>query len=116
MGCDMHMMIERKTGTGYECVPKTGGLFVDLDYRIFGFLAGVRNYSATIPISEPRGMPSDASPDTLAEFEAGGWGMGDGILNLGSRWMNYSLMTTSKKRKIVAHQNRCHGVWTVVYR
>src|SRR5947208_6314078 len=29
------------------------------DYRLFGFLAGVRNYSCCEPLDEPSGLPED---------------------------------------------------------
>ncbi|MGH7182636.1 MAG: hypothetical protein ACREJN_11750 [Nitrospiraceae bacterium] len=32
-------------------------------YRVFGFLAGVRNYAASPVIREPKGWPADMSPD-----------------------------------------------------
>jgi hypothetical protein len=32
------------------------------------FLAGVRNYSAIVPISEPRGIPPDVSAEVNADF------------------------------------------------
>ena len=58
MGCDIHTFAERRTLDGqWETVK-----FAPFDWRsyaIFGFLAGVRNYSMVEPISEPRGLPED---------------------------------------------------------
>ena len=54
MGCDIHSYAERKTSKGYEIID---GLH-PLDWRsygLFGFLAGVRNYSAVTPIVPRRG-------------------------------------------------------------
>jgi len=55
MGCDIHSYSEKQIK----------GIWTDLDfspfnwrsYGMYGFLAGVRNYSSTKPISEPRGVP-----------------------------------------------------------
>lgn len=73
MGCDIHAVAERRVGgvwtavedqvfpldeweQEYRCDP-----FHDRNYAVFGFLAGVRNYSGLAPIAEPRGFPKDAS-------------------------------------------------------
>lgn len=71
MGCDIHAHAERKNEQG-------AWVRIDMDtplggreYGKFGLLAGVRNYSAIPPIAEPRGMPSDASPETKEDFD--GW-------------------------------------------
>ena len=42
-------------------------------YSMFGFLAGVRNYSYCEPLVMPRGLPDDASEEILAE--AHDWGI-----------------------------------------
>ena len=44
------------------------------DYGLFGFLADVRNYSHVPVISEPRGLPGDASGEVRTEYDE--WGMG----------------------------------------
>jgi len=64
MGCDIHMWYERKSGDDWTDVevPLNEWKMGPLDHRsyaMFGFLAGVRNYSAITPISEPRGWPKD---------------------------------------------------------
>jgi hypothetical protein len=58
MGCDIHMIVQRKTATGWETIPEFD-CFDDRNYGVFGFLAGVRNYSDVPPLSEPRGLPDD---------------------------------------------------------
>jgi hypothetical protein len=70
MGCDIHVYAERKINGKYWSagVPECLGY---MSYRLFGFLAGVRNYSAVEPISLPRGIPEDASPLVKGEHE--GW-------------------------------------------
>lgn len=80
MGCDIHSVAIDATGT-----PLTGGNWADgkiadpeygvgagepfgwRSYRVFGFLAGVRNYSGVPSISEPRGLPDDLKCDQHAE-------------------------------------------------
>jgi hypothetical protein len=57
MGCDIHSYVQVKRGDywdGVEFHP-----FRDRNYGAFGFLAGVRNYSAVPPIAEPRGLPNE---------------------------------------------------------
>ena len=68
MGCDIHAYTERKNDDGqYEVV---GDFLSDgRSYAVFGFLAGVRNYSEITPISEPRGIPADASPSIKSHHE-----------------------------------------------
>lgn len=62
MGCDIHGYAERRNAAGqWEEIP---GLrpFDWRSYNLFGWLAGVRNYSAVAPIAERRGLPGDVSP------------------------------------------------------
>lgn len=67
MGCDIHIYAEKKGDDGkYHNLP--GDLEFNANYGVFGFLAGVRNYSAVTPISEPRGIPDDASETVKEEF------------------------------------------------
>ena len=75
MGCDIHIWAERKTSYGHKAVTDTK--FTDgpapfdwRSYGMFGFLAGVRNYSDVPPISEPRGFPDDMSPEAVDELDA----------------------------------------------
>jgi hypothetical protein len=97
MGCDIHMVVEvRKDGAWQRAFPpadardptclewaadKTYGegqqrrygrmaevtWFWDRDYSLFGALAGIR--SDTPPISPPRGLPPDLSPEVTAICE-----------------------------------------------
>lgn len=110
MGTDIHMLVERKVDGNWESADKwskceyTGKqvvaygdqIFKDRNYALFSILAGVRNgygFAGTdtgdevTPISEPRGVPDDISPDgaemwigdhshswlTLAEIMAYDW-------------------------------------------
>lgn len=74
MGCDIHAYVEKRVGDHWEALEFE--IFEDgRSYSIFGFLAGVRNYSAVTPIAEPRGLPADVSDTVRASFEQ--WG-GDG--------------------------------------
>ena len=56
MGCDIHAYVEVKRHGGWNC---EGNAFDCRNYRLFGFLAGVRNYSVVPVLAEPRGLPSD---------------------------------------------------------
>lgn len=67
MGADIHFYGERlsKNNT-YEFIDQ----FFDMrSYRVFGFLADVRNYSAVTPISEKRGIPANISPEVRDGYE-----------------------------------------------
>ena len=73
MGCDIHSRAERKNADGkWEVIPGIHP-FDGRSYGMYGFLAGVRNYSAVTPIAEARGIPEDAPrPNTSDEDEFGG--------------------------------------------
>ena len=60
MGCDIYTYAERKTENGYEFIEDFRS-FAWRYYGMFGFLAGVRNYSDVTPIVDPRGLPNDIS-------------------------------------------------------
>lgn len=66
MGCDIHTFVERKVGDAYEYIDGIEP-FDWRDYGMYGFLAGVRNYSDITPIAEQRGVPSDASKEVKAQ-------------------------------------------------
>ena len=57
MGCDIHMHTEVKVNGQWYCY---GSPSVDR-YLLFALMAGVRNNWDLKPISEPKGMPDDAS-------------------------------------------------------
>jgi hypothetical protein len=68
MGSDIHVIVEKynkekniwealEDEEDTELVYKLGSR----DYLLFAKLAGVRNYGDFIPLSNPRGVPSDAS-------------------------------------------------------
>lgn len=61
MGCDIHVIAEIKTANHrYRAVPKFHP-FEERAYCVFGWLAGVRNYSQVGPLVPPRGFPLDNS-------------------------------------------------------
>lgn len=88
MGCDIHLYVEKRTEKGWEVLkgknplhenfkdePEFGirdWLYDGRNYSLFAILARVRNRSNLKPISEPRGIPNDASPAILKEKED--WG------------------------------------------
>ncbi len=59
MGCDIHTITEVKTPNGWKAVLLDKPVFDWRSYRMYGFLADVRNYSATPPIHEQRDWPED---------------------------------------------------------
>lgn len=83
MGCDIHTYVEVKEGGRWvgndeevfevpdiarwdyrkDYYPTKHSVHPDLgrNYSLFGWLAGVRNYSAVVPLSAPRGVPDDLS-------------------------------------------------------
>ena len=80
MVVDIHTVVEVRRDGGWRRAG-LGEIFEHPDYRIFGFLAGVRNYSQSPVIAAPRGVPAgfdDAGLDelfglswlTLAELQA----------------------------------------------
>lgn len=89
MGCDIHSAAVDDDGKVIE-----GGIWADgktrnpdsewlsdegepfgwRSYRVFSFLAGVRNYSGVTPISEPRGLPDDVQ---YPDGEDADWFFGD---------------------------------------
>lgn len=72
MGCDIHTYVERRLASGQWERVDGEAPFDWRSYTHFGFLADVRNYSATVPIADPRGFPKDASAAVAEEYEA--WG------------------------------------------
>ena len=72
MGCDIHAHVEYRHATGaWVYVPELE-LFDYRNYNLFGWLAGVRNYSAVPPIAAPRRLPVDVSPEIAHALD--GWG------------------------------------------
>lgn len=75
MGCDIHCYAERRVGNGFELITDEkyddgyGEPFGSRSYRVFGFLADVRNYSDVPPIADRRGWPTDASASTNEKYE-----------------------------------------------
>lgn len=66
MGCDIHGFLEVKIKDQWYAFTKIPD---DRDYDMFGVLADVRNYANVEPISQPRGVPEDASVITKFEVE-----------------------------------------------
>lgn len=76
MGCDIHGYCEVYKDGKWEMVSgfpdtynpeKLGNEpYGGRNYRLFSLLADVRNYGDIIPISQPRGVPKDASDDYKA--------------------------------------------------
>ena len=65
MGCNSHLAIEYKVtyshnNQSYWFVFGTN-IAESMDYSLYAFMAGVRNYHEVAPIAEPRGVPKGAS-------------------------------------------------------
>lgn len=58
MVTDIFSRAECKVGDKWEAIPGLHPFLGWPSYRLFGFLADVRNYSAVEPISQPRGLPA----------------------------------------------------------
>lgn len=57
MGCDIHTVVQQRVDGHWRDLDIE--VFYGRNYGAFAFLAGVRNYSAITPLSEPRGLPDD---------------------------------------------------------
>jgi hypothetical protein len=68
MGCDTHVYAEKQKGGQWVCLDTK--VFDNRDYRFFGWLAGVRNYSHVKPIAAGRGFPDDASRQTMEDYKS----------------------------------------------
>jgi len=69
------------------------------DYNLFAILADVRNYDDNTPISQPKGVPKDASPEYLKAVEQyGSDGHSHSYLSLPE------LIEYSKNNKLIKYQ------------
>jgi hypothetical protein len=66
MGTDIHLYAEQRLGNGRWVALFDSQVFIWRDYGLFTRLAGVREREGVVPISQPRGMPADAS-ETVRE-------------------------------------------------
>lgn len=69
MGCDIHAFAEKRDESGNWVLVKRD-IFDFRSYGNFAFLAGVRNYSAIMPIAPPRGFPGTASAEVAASYKS----------------------------------------------
>ena len=69
MGCDIHSHAEKRNGSQWKRLDVEA--FEDRNYALFGWLAGVRNYSVVPPIAADRGFPADASNAAANDYD--GW-------------------------------------------
>jgi hypothetical protein len=70
MGCDIHTYAERKVGDSYELIADLRP-FDWRSYGMYGFLAGVRNYSDVPALAADRGIPPDASASVRKAHHGG---------------------------------------------
>lgn len=93
MGCDIHVMVEARTrpfgseawfnvdnwrhnayyGQEGEPAMTVHPIYLDRNYEMFSYLAGVRNYGGNPSFGFDRGFPDDASMPTTVEYT--GWGL-----------------------------------------
>ena len=91
MGADIHMFVERVPiakkrdeiissllgveefyiNANWELI--SSDVYGGRNYNLFGRLADVRTREGVIPLSEPRGIPKDASEDYKKECKYWGW-------------------------------------------
>lgn len=57
MVTDIFSRAYRLVNRRWEVIPDVHPFYGSGSYRLFGFLAGVRNYAAIKPVSKPRGLP-----------------------------------------------------------
>jgi len=71
MGCDIHLIVERRDDAGvWHTLPvphQTMEVLTQRCYDVFGVLAGVRRSGPVI--AEPRGLPTDHSLTWMSEDE-----------------------------------------------
>lgn len=67
MGCDIHSHAEQQDSGRW--VGLSVEAFKARDYGLFGWLAGVRNYSKMAPIAAGRGFPADASRKAANDYD-----------------------------------------------
>lgn len=73
MGCDIHTQAEKLVDGKWQVVGAHDEFLSDRNYRVFAFLANVRNGEGVDEISEPRGLPKGYVSDENNED----WYMGD---------------------------------------
>lgn len=87
MGCDIHMVIQRKDENGkWYVFADEEDYGINRQYLLFGWLAGVRNKNIT-PLQERRGFPEDLVLDNDCAYPfIGGKCMGE----FGFGWLHIS--------------------------
>lgn len=88
MGCDIHLYVEAKIDgiwksvdnwetdkVGDQYIPYEKRFYTGRNYNFFSILADVRNDSDFVPISQPKGLPEDISPEV--KYQSNIWD-GDG--------------------------------------
>ncbi len=69
MGCVIESFAERQLKGRSVVIPKIAPFWTRL-YGFFGWFADVNNFSAVIPVPEPRGLPKDVR-ETVASYREG---------------------------------------------
>lgn len=69
IGCDIHTQVEIKKENKWIHINEVPEEFERRNYSTFSILAGVRSSFNVKPISEPKGIPEDASRETLEDIK-----------------------------------------------
>lgn len=77
MGCDIHVYVEVREGLSWSMTMDEHATYHTRSYSTFSWLANVRNNRPgddgyIQPISEPRGLPKDISPEVARAMDEGG--------------------------------------------
>lgn len=99
MGCDIHTHVEMKKENKWIHIDEVPEEFEKRNYSTFSILAGVRSSFNVKPISEPKGIPEDASKETKANIEK--WnGDGHSHSHLTLKELDTFDLTDYKKTKV----------------
>lgn len=66
MGCDIHAHVEIKVGGKWVHYNHPS---INRQYALFAKMANVRNGGSIVPISDPRGLPTDITESTAFDFK-----------------------------------------------
>lgn len=67
MGCYIHSQAEKQDGGRWVGLDVEA--FEEQNYRFFGWLADVCNYSGVTPLAADRGFPTDASAEVASSSD-----------------------------------------------
>jgi hypothetical protein len=71
MGTDVYAQVQVRINGEWMDHPLD--VFDGRNYALFGWLADVRNYSAVVPLAQPKGPPDDFQGDFLTDLHSVSW-------------------------------------------